>query len=158
MDSKLKEYLKDNNISYSIYRHPASFTVQESKKLVKNVPGVHTKNLFLKDEKGRFYLICIEAEKRINTNFLKRRLEVKELNFGSKEELKSELNTTPGSVSIFGAIYAKSTHLIIDKDIWEAEQSGFHPNINTSTLVLDHQNLEKFCNSLKINKEIIKLG
>ena len=157
MDNNLKNYLEKNKIEYKIYNHPAVFTVEESKKIKIKVPGMHTKNLFLKDNKGNFYLICIEANKKLDLAKLKKELNVKKLNFASPEELKSHLNLAPGSVSLFGMIYAKSVYLIIDKSIWDTSFVGFHPNINTATLVVNHENLEKFYNSLKVKKEILEL-
>lgn len=157
MDSNLKSYLEKYNIQYKNYEHQAVFTVAESKKIKIEIPALHTKCLFLKDENSQFYLICLPAEKRLNINTLRKKFNLKELYFASPEELKQNLNLTPGSVSLFGMIYAKSTHLIIDKQIWEADAVGFHPNINTATLVLNHNNLEKFYNSLKARKEIIEL-
>ena len=157
MDPNLKPYLEKHKIEYKIYSHPPVFTVEESKKIKLNISGTHTKCLFLKDEHSQFYLICLLANKRLNTSLLRKKFNLRELYFASEEELKSGLNLTPGSVSIFGMIYAKSTYLIIDKDLWNADAVGFHPNINTSTIVLDHNNLEKFYNSLKTKKEIMKL-
>lgn len=157
MDSLLKSYLEKYNIAYKTYEHPAVFTVAESKNIKTKIPAEHTKCLFLKDEKYRFYLICIKAEKRLNTKILKEHFNVKELHFSSPEELKSQLNLTPGSVSLFGMIHISSAHLIIDKELWEASAVGFHPNHNTATLVLDHENLEKFYNTLNAKKEILQL-
>jgi len=157
MDKNLKTYLEKHNIQYKIYKHPAVFTVEESKSIKTKIPGMHTKCLFLKDEKQNFYLIALSAEKRLNTKSLKDKLRIKDLHFANPEELKQQLNLTPGSVSIFGMIYSKNFFLIIDKELWNAESVGFHPNINTSTIVLNHENLEKFYNTLNIKKEIMEL-
>ena len=54
-------------------------------------------------------------------------------------------------------IYAKDVKLIIDKEVWDAPITGFHPNINTSTLEITHEDLEKFVNSLKSEKQIMEL-
>ena len=157
MDLNLKSYLEKHNIGYKEYKHPAVFTVEQSKPFKAKIPGRHTKSLFLKDENSQFYLVCIPADKRLNMKLLKKELEIKELHFASPEELKVNLNLMPGSVSLFGMIYSDSVSLIIDKGLWDAELVGFHPNINTSTIVLNHQNLEKFYNSLKARKEILGL-
>ena len=157
MDTILKSYLDKYKIEYKLYKHLPVFTVEQSKSIKTKVPGEHTKCLFLKDEHSQFYLICLLANKRLNINFLRKKFNIKELYFASPEELKANLNLTPGSVSLFGMIYSNSVFLIIDKDLWNAESVGFHPNINTSTIVLDHNNLEKFYNSLKTKKEIIEL-
>ena len=157
MDSNLKSYLEKYNIEYKIYDHPAVFTVAESKSIKEKIPGKHTKCLFLKDENDNFYLVAIPAEKRLDTKQLRKKFNLKELNFASPEELKKELNLIPGSVSIFGMIYSKSVFLILDKELWNSKKVGFHPNINTSTIVVDHENLEKFFNTIKSKKEIIDL-
>ncbi len=159
MDKNLKPYLEKYGISYKVHHHPPVFTVAESLKLKGEISEVlHTKNLFLKDEKNNFYLVCLYAHKRLNLKFLKERLQAaKKLEFASEKELKEHLNVLPGSVSIFSIIYAKDVTLILDKQIWEAEKVGFHPNINTATLELTHEDFEKFWKTIKAKKDILPL-
>lgn len=157
MDENLLRYLKQKNIKFESYAHPAVFTVAESKKKSAEIPGVfHTKNLFIQDSK-KFYLVCMAAEKRLDLKSLQEKISSGKLTFASEKELKENLNATPGSVSLFGMIYAKNTSLIIDKEILAAEKVGFHPNINTATLVLSHNNLMKFIDSLKDEKFFLEL-
>ncbi|MBX4196563.1 prolyl-tRNA synthetase associated domain-containing protein [Candidatus Pacearchaeota archaeon] len=157
MEEVLKRYLQKHGISYKEYQHPAVFTVKESAKLKINIPGFHTKNLFLKDEYNTFYLVCMDAHKRLDTNRLKEQLNVKSLAFASPEELNDELRVKPGSVSFLALIHAKKTTLVLDKAIWNADEVGFHPNVNTETLVLSHAELEKIYDSFPIKKMIIPL-
>lgn len=158
MDKELFKYLNELGLKYKEYRHPAVFSVAESKKLNLNIPGAHTKNLFLKDENNNYYLLVCPGDKRMNLKALKKHLNIKELHFCSPQELKEELNITPGSVSLFCIIYAKNVSLLIDKEVWDAKEAGFHPNINTSTLVISHDGLGKFYNSLKCKKEVIEIA
>jgi Ala-tRNA(Pro) deacylase len=37
--------------------HEPVFTVEESRELERALPGAHTKNLFLKDDKGALFLV-----------------------------------------------------------------------------------------------------
>lgn len=159
MDEKLKKYLEKYNISYKIYEHPAVFTVAESDKVTKHIPGARSKNLFLKDENNNFYLVSMPGEKRLNTKSLRAYFKLKELNFASPSELKEQLNISPGSVSLFCMIRASErVTLVIDKEIWSASLAGFHPNVNTSTLVLDNKNIKKFLSTLKNKIEVIDCG
>ncbi len=155
MDTHLFSYLEKHGIHYTKYEHPAVFTVAESSKIILNPIEKHTKNLLLKDEKNQFYLICLAAEKRLLLAFLRKHLQIKELEFATPTELKEQLNVTPGSVSLFSIIYAKHVHLILDEDLWSAPLTGFHPNENTSTLIISHENLKKFYDSLPGKKEVI---
>ncbi|MFH1802621.1 MAG: prolyl-tRNA synthetase associated domain-containing protein [archaeon] len=157
MDQFLKSYLEKNEIGHVEHKHEAVYTVEESKKLKQLIPGLHCKCLFLKDNNKKFYLVALPAQKRLDIKALRKKLEVKKLNFGSPEELKEKLNLTPGSVSIFGMVYAKDVALIIDQQVWDAEISGFHPNINTSTLELKRKDLEKFYNLLETEKHVMEL-
>ena len=160
MDIKLKEYLDKHGIKYTEHRHKEVFTVAESTKLKKKIPGLHCKTLFLKDNKGKFYLVGMPAEKRLDVKKLKMHFNVRKLHFASEKELKEEVNLLPGSVSIFGAIYVKYKRviLIIDDEVWKADITGFHPNINTSTLEIKHNELKKFYEGLECEKEIMRLS
>ncbi len=159
MDKKLENYLKDLKMQFKLHEHPAIFTVEEGKKLKQNIPGVHCKCLFLKDDSGNFYLVGMRADKRLDITRLRKRIEAKKLHFASEEELWDLLGLRPGSVSIFGMINdtAKNVKLIIDKEVWESPIVGFHPNINTATLEVKHIDLEKFYESIKSEKEIVEL-
>jgi Ala-tRNA(Pro) deacylase len=156
MDEKLISYLNQHNVKYKEHKHKAVFTVKESTG-IKSLPGLPTKNLFLKDEKNNFYLICMDANKRLNIKFLKAKLEVNNLKFASSDELMEKLNIQPGSVSLFNMVHAKDVELIIDESVWGADITGFHPNENTSTFEINHQALELFYKSLKSKKRILKI-
>jgi Ala-tRNA(Pro) deacylase len=159
MDIKLKEYFKKYGIEYEEFKHKAVFTVEESRELKKEIPGLHCKCLFLKTDRGGLYLIGMPAVKRMDMKSFRKKIGVRKLHFGSEEELFDKLGLKPGSVSIFGLINNrdKDVKLILDKDVFFSEKVGFHPNINTSTLVLKHKDLEKYFNSLKNNKDVFEL-
>jgi len=158
MEKDLKDYLRNKGIGYIEHFHKAVFTVEESIKIDKNFPDVlHTKNLFLKDESKNFFLVSMYAHNRLDLKSLREKIKAKKLSFASPEQLKERLNLNPGSVSIFGMIHAQNVTLIVDKKVWEAKKVGFHPNVNTATLEITHENLEKFLNSLNCKKLILEL-
>lgn len=49
--------MAEHGIAQTTHDHPAVFRVEEGLELKAALPGVHTKNLFLKDKKGRLWLI-----------------------------------------------------------------------------------------------------
>lgn len=157
MDKELETYFSKLSITFKEYKHLPIFTVEEGRHLKKDISCTHTKSLFLKDNLGKFYLISMVGEKRLNIRLLENHLKVKKLRFASQEELNKELKITPGSVSLFCIIHSKSVHLILDKEIYESEEAGFHPNINTSTIVLKNKDLKKFYTSLENTKEVLEL-
>ena len=53
-------------IPYALHEHPPIFTVAESAHLKATIPGVHCRNLFVRDKKERMFLIVVPNETRID--------------------------------------------------------------------------------------------
>ena len=136
-------------IDYTEYNHPAVFTVEEAKKLRGELPGVHCKSLFLKAKGGRlFLLVCLEW-RRMDMKALADLLPSRRLSFGQPELLLEKLGVTPGSVTPFGAINDNGPEnncvtIVLDKKMLEATQVNYHPLINTATIGLSPDDLQRF--------------
>lgn len=153
-------FLDENNIEYKLHEHPAVFTCEDAEKHCVNVPGLPSKNLFLRDDKKkRFFLVVMPAHKQLNLKKLGENLGVKKLGFASPNSLKEKLELEQGSVSPFGLINneEKDVEVYVDKDIKDAEIASFHPNINTGSLEITKENFEKYLNLLKNKVEIIEI-
>ena len=87
------------------------------------IPGTHTKNLFLTDKRGQYFLVCVESSKRLPINAFRKLIGAKDMTFATPEEMKKILDLTPGSVSLFGLIQKPmNLQLYIDKDIRISEK------------------------------------
>lgn len=141
------EILKELNIKYKEYRHPAVYTCEESDKYHQNSDAGRSKNLFLRNKNGdKYYLIILESKKKVNLKELSVLLDEKKLAFASSEKLLKYLNLTAGSVSPFGLIndIDKEVVVIVDKDLLKYEKVGYHPNINTATLIISIDDFKKY--------------
>lgn len=139
--------LEEVGVLYKEYKHPAVYTVEEAKEHTKSIEGAHTKNLFLRNKKGnKHYLVIVPAEKRVDIAALALKLSESRLSFASAERLKEYLGLEPGSVSPFGLLNDKDNNVevVVDEEVMESEQMGFHPNINTSTIVISKEGFKKF--------------
>jgi Ala-tRNA(Pro) deacylase len=141
------EFLDDHQVAYIRHDHPAVYTVAEADHLVPDLPGAKTKNLFLRDDKGkRHFLVLVPSDKRVNLKALKAVLGVKRISFGSPERLKKYLGIEPGAVSLL-AVYNDGEHkveVVMDQDLWSSDTFLFHPLVNTSTLVIKKLDIERF--------------
>jgi Ala-tRNA(Pro) deacylase len=141
------KFLADHQIECERHDHPPVFTVEDVNRLVPPLPAAKTKSLFLRDTKGlRHFLIIVRGEKRVNLKALPAILNCTKLRFGSPERLKKYLGVDPGSVSIFAAVndMDKSVEIVIDTALWKSDTFQFHPLINTSTLVISRDSIERF--------------
>jgi prolyl-tRNA editing enzyme YbaK/EbsC (Cys-tRNA(Pro) deacylase) len=84
--------------------HEAVFTVAQSSNLSRDLPGGHTKNLFLKDRKGRLFLVVALSDAVIDLKTLHKKIDSDRLSFGQPELLLEVLGVPPGSVTPFALI------------------------------------------------------
>ncbi|MGW9329215.1 prolyl-tRNA synthetase associated domain-containing protein [Bosea sp. NPDC055594] len=127
--------------------HEAVFTVAESKELRGAISGHHTKNLFLKDKKGRLFLLSALESTRIDLKRLHETLGASgRLSFGSAELLMEKLGVTPGSVTAFAVINdrAGDVTMVLDAGLMTGEPMNFHPLVNTATLGIARDDMLAF--------------
>lgn len=156
----VKKYLTSKGISFKEFKHNPVYTVEEAKneRIYDDIKGIHSKNLFLKERKGkRFYLVIMPEHKPLDMKELGEKLGDK-IKFANEDNLKEILDLSPGSVSPFGLINdtEHKVKLIIDEVVWEADYVSFHPNVNTATLELSKEDFHKYVESLANEREIIK--
>lgn len=145
----LYELLAKHDIEYERYDHPAVFTVEEASRLVPELPGAKTKNLFLRDGKGRrHYLVIMPAAKRVDIKSLARAIDAGRLSFASPQRLQKYLGVDPGSVTLLAVVNDPShrVEVVIDKNLWISDQFQFHPLVNTATLLMTKAALENLLN------------
>ncbi len=146
-EPELLQFLDTNNLPYQRLEHPAVFTCAEAELHRPAQPTVSTKNLFLCDKKGRrFFLVVTACEKTMDLLNLGEQIGVAHLRFASEENLARLLGVTRGSVTMLGL--ANDTdhqvELWLDSEIWKGETFQSHPLVNTATLLLARQTLERF--------------
>ncbi len=143
----LCDQLAERGLAFHRTDHPAVFTVAESAAHRIGRPGLHTKNLFLKDKKGRLFLVSAREDAQID---LKRLHEVigasGRLSFGSAELLFETLGVTPGSVTAFAVVNdrARRVTMVLDAKLMTGEEMNFHPLINTATLRITRDDMLAF--------------
>jgi Ala-tRNA(Pro) deacylase len=125
-------------IPYAAHEHVAVFTVEESRKIDVDIPGAHTKNLFLKDAKGAYWLVTVPAEARVDLKVLPAAIGCKRVSFGKAEDMERLLGIAPGSVTPLAMINAEpgSVTVVLDAGLASAERINVHPLRNTGTLGL----------------------
>src|SRR5499426_639404 len=138
--------LAELGIATQTIEHQAVFTVEESSKLERTLPGGHTKNLFLKDKKDRLYLVVALSKARIDLKNLHKRLGSDRLSFGRPELLLEVLGVPAGSVTPFALINdtVQRVTVILDADMMRQERLNYHPLENTATTNIAGKDLLRF--------------
>lgn len=127
--------------------HEAVFTVAESSKLERQLPGGHSKNLFLKDKKDQLFLVVALGSTVVDLKTLHKKVGGSDrLSFGKHELLAEVLGVPPGSVTPFALINdaARRVTVILDADMMQHERLNFHPLENTATTNIARADLLTF--------------
>jgi Ala-tRNA(Pro) deacylase len=76
--------------------------VEEGRRWHDKIPGLHCKNLFIKDRKGGIWLVVMPADKRADLGRFEKVLGAPRFSFARPEVLREMLALTPGSVTPLG--------------------------------------------------------
>lgn len=147
-------------IAHTTHHHAPVFTVEESEGIKSDLPGGHTKNLFLKDKKGTFVLVSALAETVIRINRLHRHLDCGRLSFGKEDELFALLGVRPGSVTAFALINETEgkVRFVLDAALLQHELVNFHPLSNDATTTVRAGDLVRFAAATGHQPEIFDFG
>lgn len=137
--------------------HPAVFTVGESGAIKDEIPGAHTKNLFLKDSRDQLWLISAEAHAEIDLKRLHTVIGSGRLSFGKPELMAETLGVTPGSVTAFGLINDRNhrVRFVLDRTLAEADTVNFHPLTNSATTGLSGADFRRFLDAVGVTPMVV---
>lgn len=147
-------------IEHRTVTHPPVFTVEESKALRPELPGGHSKNLFLKPQKGEgpFLLAVLEEDRKISVNALARAIGAPKVTFGGADELMAQLGVIPGAVTPFGMVNARpgAVRVVFDAGLMEGfDWVNFHPLTNAMTTAIRPEDLLRFLRGLGHAPEVV---
>ena len=133
-------------IETSTVEHPPLFTVEESRRLRGEIPGGHTKNLFLVDRKDAIFLVVAREDAEIDLKRLHLRLGCGRLSFGKPELLEEVLGITPGAVTPFALINDEQgrVSVVLDEAMLREPLLNYHPLVNTATTAIRADDLVRF--------------
>lgn len=160
MQNEVYKLLDKLNIEYTKIEHPPLFTCEDNEKYKIKFDAIVCKNLFIRNSnKSQYYLVALPLEKRVDLKLLQMLLGEKRLSFGNENVLEEKLGIKSGAVSIFNIINLKDKDImfILDEDILKCEKVGFHPNINTETVIFNPQEIHKIFECYNVKYKFIEI-
>jgi Ala-tRNA(Pro) deacylase len=158
---ELLSYLASLSIATSTVEHPPLHTVEDSRALRGDIPGGHTKNLFVKDKKGQLFLLVAGETAAIELKRVHEKIGAQgRVPFGSAELLEEVWGVRPGAVTPFGAINdtAGRVSVVLDQAMMRNERLNFHPLVNSRTTGLASADLVKFLRATGHEPLVVALG
>ncbi len=129
------------------HRHAPVFTVEQAQALKGDLPGAHTKNLFLRDKKGTMWLVTALHDRGVDLKAMGPRLGARgRLSFGSADRLMRYLGVSPGSVTPLAVVNdpGRVVQVVLDEGLRDFDVWNAHPLDNRMTTALSGPDLLRF--------------
>ena len=139
-------FLDRHGIVHRTTQHEPMFTVEEGRHLKANMPGGHSKNLFMKDKDGTLILISAWADSTLPLNQLHKLIGTRRLSFADADLMLDCLGIVPGSVTALALIndLQHRVRFIVDVALLRFDEVNFHPLTNTATTTISREGLYRF--------------
>lgn len=158
----LMEFFDSLGIKVTTVDHEPVFTVAESGDLHDRIAGGHTKNLFLKDKKGRLFLVVALHDATIDLKKIHHLIGAQgRVSFGNADLLMEVLGVTPGSVTPFTMINdreAQRVTPIFDAAMMQHDILNFHPLSNDATTTISRDDLLVFAKGCGHDPQVLAVS
>ncbi len=141
--------------------HPPLYTVEDSIRLRGEIPGRHTKNLFLKDKKDNFFLLTMGEDRQVDLKELHKLVGgASKLSFGKPDRLMEYLGVLPGAVTAFSVVNDKGCKVkaVFDAELMAHDRINAHPLTNEATTTISRDDLIAFMASTGHRPEILDIS
>ncbi|MCT7376368.1 prolyl-tRNA synthetase associated domain-containing protein [Chelativorans salis] len=158
---ELLDFLAGLGIEVTTHRHPPLFTVEESQGLRGEIPGGHTKNLFLKDKKDKYFLVTLEEDAQVDLKSIHHVIGASgRVSFGKPDRLMALLGVTPGAVTVFGMVNdsERKVTVVLDEALLEHEVVNAHPLHNEATTSIRKADLLRFLEATGHRPLVLKVS
>lgn len=137
-------------IAAPVVPYPAHATAEEGKALRGDLSGTFTKNLLLKDKKGRLFLIAFHEDRALDLKTLHTVIGATgRLGFAPAERMETLLGVSPGALTPLGVINDAEglVTVVVDAVLFDAAQVNFHPLVQEESVGLALAELLAFIRS-----------
>lgn len=133
------------NIKYKLVEHPPVYTRKDAKVIKDKLKGTECNTLFVKDQKGNYFLLVFEESKTVNLQTLAQKLRLLPLSFATELDLIGVFRIRDKRITPFDIIndLDNKVKLIIDGKL-RYKILLFHPDGNTKTLAISFNSFIKF--------------
>lgn len=106
---RLHARLEQAGVPFTVLRHEPVFT-SERAAAVRNTPLASGAKALVVKAGGRFVMLVVPADRKLDSRKARAALAVKELRFASRDEVQQLTGLQPGSIPPFGSLFELPTY------------------------------------------------
>ena len=141
------------------FHHAPVHTVAEAKAERGDLTGSHIKNLFLRNRKGRMWMVTCHEDRHIDLKELGALVGAGRFSFASAERMMKYLGVIPGAVTPLAVINDTSggVEIVLDKTVLDDPLINVHPLHNSATTSMSPAGLIEFLRAVNHEPQIIDM-
>ncbi len=158
MVDELLGLLDEAAIHYDVLHHEALRTVEDAKAIRPETDYGHTKNLFVRNKKGKMWLLVLHEDRTVDLKSTAVQLSAGRFSFGSEERLMKYLGVILGAVSAFSILNDVTGQVcfVVDEALMSHPKWHIHPLDNKLTITVEREPLLAFLAEKGHGYEILK--
>jgi Ala-tRNA(Pro) deacylase len=158
--NQLFAFLDTLGITHTTVEHPPFFTVEDGDGWWDKIPGLHCKNLFLKDKKNKLWLVVMPGDRRADLKRIAKNIGATNPSFGNPSLLMDVLGLSPGSVTPFALMNdgKKLVTIVLDREMLTHDYVNYHPLHNAASTTIKSADLITFIHALDYKPIIVDCG
>lgn len=143
---ELLKSLDQEGIHCDVVHHESLRTVEDAKAIRPKTDYGHTKNLFVRNKKGKMWLLTLHEDRSVDLKHTAMQLEAGRFSFASEERLMKYLGVIPGAVSAFSILndVTGQVNFVIDNVLMFHPKWYIHPLDNRMTVTIERKALLDF--------------
>jgi Ala-tRNA(Pro) deacylase len=144
VSAKLREYLDQNNIKYTLITHSKGYTAQELAAIM-HVPGKEMAKVVILKIDGQFAMAVIPAPHKIDFERLKEATGAKRVELASEKDFQNLFpDCEVGAMPPFGNLYGLPVY--VAKPLKEDKEIVFNAGSHTEAIRMQYADFERFVN------------
>ena len=144
LEEKIRKMMEEGKVPIEVTEHEPVYT-NPAMALVLDVKESQTvKSLVLKTREGRFVVIVLPGDKKLDWKAVGNQLNTKKVEFAKPEEVLSLVGCEVGCVPPFG--HMTEVPIYMDKELLKRDFLYFNPGVHHKSFKVKAWDLRKLCN------------
>lgn len=144
LEERIRKMMEEKNIPIECTKHEPVYTNPAMAQALGVKESQTVKSLVLKTKEGRFAVMVLPGDKKIDWKIAANQLNTKKVEFAKPEEVLQLVGCEVGCVPPFG--HATNLPIYMDKELLKKDFLYFNPGVHEKSFKVKAWDLRKLCN------------
>jgi len=144
LEERIRKIMEENGIPVECTVHSPVYTISAAALALGVKESQTVKSLILKTKEGKFLVLVLPGDKKLDWKLLGEQLKTKKLEFAKPEEVLQVVGCEVGCVPPFG--HLTDLPIYMDKEILKKDILYFNPGVHNKSFKVRAWDLRKLCN------------